>query len=150
MAADAGEPQTTHAPAAPSVDEIATSLPTTPSLAHSWNRCASREMRRSLEYPLPSPLGVSALDFSSLKRYLALARPIMEDVYQFVEGSPCLIAFADSDARLLEIIGDSALQEELDAIGWTMGMCWTEECAGTNGLALALLESFPMQVVGAE
>ncbi|HEX5156976.1 MAG TPA: sigma 54-interacting transcriptional regulator [Ktedonobacterales bacterium] len=74
----------------------------------------------------------------------------MEDVYQFVEDSPFVIAFADADARLLEIIGETALREELDAIGWAIGMCWSEDCAGTNGLALALLESFPVQVVGPE
>jgi sigma-54 dependent transcriptional regulator, acetoin dehydrogenase operon transcriptional activator AcoR len=82
-------------------------------------------------------------------RHLAQVRPAMEDVYQFVEGSHCVIACTDADARLVDVIADPELLAELRGIGFVRGACWSEECAGTNGLALALLESFPTQVCGA-
>jgi sigma-54 dependent transcriptional regulator, acetoin dehydrogenase operon transcriptional activator AcoR len=105
-------------------------------------------MRRDLEYPAPVPAGITPFDAAAARRSLTLVRPAIEDVYQFVEDSGCVVAYADAEARLLEVIGDPSLRADLDAIGWTSGTCWREECAGTNGLALALLESFPMQVVG--
>jgi transcriptional regulator with PAS, ATPase and Fis domain len=74
----------------------------------------------------------------------------MEDVYQFIEGSQSAIAFADNDGRLHDLIGDPDLLEEVRAIGWTAGSCWNEERAGTNGLALALIDSFPTQIRGSE
>ncbi|HEV2461177.1 MAG TPA: sigma 54-interacting transcriptional regulator [Ktedonobacterales bacterium] len=119
-----------------------------PVIARSWQRCSARGMRRDLEYPAPVPAGITPFDAAATRRYLTLVRPAMEDVYQFIEDSSCVVAYADSEARLLEVIGDPALRTELDASGWTAGGCWREECGGTNGLALALLESFPMQVVG--
>jgi PAS domain S-box-containing protein len=86
----------------------------------------------------------------AIARYLAIVRPAMEDVYQFIEGSQSAIAFADSEGRLHDLIGDSALLEEVQMIGWTVGSCWNEERSGTNGLALALIDSFPTQVRGTE
>jgi transcriptional regulator of acetoin/glycerol metabolism len=121
-------------------------IPGAPAIALSWRRCAERGMRRDLASPLPSPAGTPPTD--ALRRHLTLARPVMEDVYQFVEDSTCVIAFADAEARLLDVIGDPALRDELEAIGWTPGTCWSEERAGTNGLALALVESFPAHVAG--
>jgi len=76
------------------------------------------------------------------------ARPTMEDVYQFVETTECVIGFCDAEGRLIDLIGSPTLLATLTAIGWGVGSCWNEECAGTNGVALALLDAFPMQVSG--
>ena len=146
MATNVGDPQPN---AAPAESLSASSVPSTPVIALSWRRCAGSGMRRDL----PSPLPVATADSSTtsaLRRYLPLARPVMEDLYQFVEDSTCVIAFADAEAHLLEVIGDPALRGELESVGWITGTCWSEERAGTNGLALALIESFPSQVVGAD
>ncbi|HEV8193127.1 MAG TPA: GAF domain-containing protein [Ktedonobacterales bacterium] len=107
-------------------------------------------MLHDLPSPLPAPAGSPAADTSTPKRHLTLARPVMEDVYQFVEDSSCVIAFADAEARLLAVIGSPILRSELESVDWKTGACWSEEAAGTNGLALALVESFPAQVVGAD
>src|SRR5579859_845725 len=120
-----------------------------PALALSWERCAQRGLRRDLSIPLPAPGRIPPLGGTMMARQLALVRPAMEDVYQFVEGSGCVIACADAEGRLINVMGDADLLEELGEIGWTTGACWSEECSGTNGLALALLESFPSQVSGA-
>jgi transcriptional regulator with PAS, ATPase and Fis domain len=78
-----------------------------------------------------------------------IVRRALEDVYQFVEGSASSIAFADAEGRLIEVIGDQDFLEEVAVVGWTSGSSWREEHAGTNGLALALLDGFPTQTVGA-
>jgi transcriptional regulator with PAS, ATPase and Fis domain len=79
---------------------------------------------------------------------LSIVRRALEDVYQFVEGSASSIAFADANGRLIEVIGDQEFLEEVQAIGWTPGTSWREEYAGSNGLALALLDGFPTQTAG--
>lgn len=72
----------------------------------------------------------------------------MEDIYQFLEGTQAAISFADADARIVDIVGDSAMVRRLHDIAWRPGAGWAEEDTGTNGLALALREAFPMQVCG--
>jgi transcriptional regulator of acetoin/glycerol metabolism len=123
-----------------------------PSIALSWRRCRDRGQPRDLARPLStlaesshsSPHGLEP----ELANRLASLRPAMEDVYQFIEGTPCVIGFCDSNAWLLELIGDRGLLDALRSIGLGTGSCWSEECAGTNGVALALLDSFPTQVNG--
>ncbi|MGO8949069.1 MAG: sigma-54-dependent Fis family transcriptional regulator [Ktedonobacterales bacterium] len=121
-----------------------------PSIALSWRRCHERGQRRDLEQPLRLPAleGHASAPVSDLTNQLASLRPAMEDVYQFSEGSPCVIGFCDASARLLELIGDRELLAAMSQIGLDTGSCWSEECAGTNGVGLALLESFPTQVDG--
>jgi sigma-54 dependent transcriptional regulator, acetoin dehydrogenase operon transcriptional activator AcoR len=121
-----------------------------PSIALSWRRCKERGQPRDLKQPQEEQARDSRSSETGpeMPNRLAALRPAMEDVYQFVEGSPCVIGFCDANARLLDLIGDSQLLEEMSEIGLVTGSCWSEECAGTNGVALALLESFPTQVNG--
>ncbi len=147
MATDVGKP---HPNTSPSRSSFGTEeqSPSAPVITLSWRRCVARGIPSDLLAPLPAPADASPFDTPTQRRHLILARPVIEDVYQFVEDSTCVIAFADAEGRLLDVIGDPTLRGELEAIGWTNGACWSEESAGTNGLALALVESFPAQVVG--
>ena len=122
----------------------------TPSIALSWRRCRARGQRRELSEPLQLPAQDSQPSAPGyvLAGQLASLRPAMEDVYQFSEGTACAIGFCDASARLLELLGDPDLLASMSAAGLGPGSCWSEECAGTNGAALALLESFPTQVIG--
>src|SRR5207244_443751 len=80
---------------------------------------------------------------------LSLVRPAMEDLHQFIEGSECVVVFADTEVRIVDTVGDSALQIELEHLGLSAGASWSEERQGANALALALHESFPIQLNGA-
>src|SRR5258707_12451049 len=124
-------------------------MPPVPSIALSWQRCAEAGVHRDQPAPLPASADLPAPDATALARTLALARPAMEDVYQFIEGSHSAIGFVDAEARLLDLVGDPDSVSALAAQGWTSGSCWSEQCAGTNGVALAPLGSFPPQVCGA-
>jgi len=131
-------------------DAPAPPTPPVPSIALSWQRCAEAGVRRDQPAPLPASADLPAPDAMALARTLALARPAMEDVYQFIEGSRSAIGFVDAEARLLDLVGDPDSVAALATQGWTNGSCWSEQCAGTNGVALALLESFPAQVCGGD
>lgn len=121
-----------------------------PTILRSWRRCALR-----LD-PWASPR-LTILEGEALERVLtthfdliAIARPFMEDIHQFIEGSGFAVLLADSTACILDMLGDQPMVDTLNALGMRPGAYWDEGHMGTNALALALLEAVPVQVVGPE
>ncbi len=118
-----------------------------PAVMQSWKRCAALgidpygESSFTDNAPLPS--------FTLPHTLLALVRPALEDLHQFIEGSSCVVVFTDAEARIVDRFGDQEIQEELERLGVTIGASWREEEQGSNALALALQESFPIQLDGA-
>ena len=117
-----------------------------PAIALSWQRCRQRTLnpRRPPRIPSQPP----TLPAGSQEQ-LVLVRPAMEDLHQFVEGSGCIVAFANAEGTLLDIFGDTHTARELAEIGFVPGAPWTEEAVGTNAIALALSDAFPIQIRGA-
>ncbi len=141
-----------------------------PHVVRSWQRCAPRTDPRLA--PRAVTLQEAALQ-TTLKTHADLlmqARPFLEDIYQFFEGSYCTIVFTDGAGCILDIEGDSAIvsrshaptttrgrmpdQQQLPAgqlvSGLHQGAIWSENCVGTNGFGMALITAMPVQVVGAE
>ena len=118
-----------------------------PALMQSWRRCVSLGLD---PYGEPGFEEIThATSTSVSQQLLSLVRPAMEDLHQFVEGSECVVVFADAEALLVDMVGDPATQKELEHLGLSVGASWSEERQGANALALALHESFPMQLNGA-
>ncbi len=117
-----------------------------PAVALSWQRCRQRVLdpRR----PPRAPRTPSEPPATSQEQ-LVLVRPAMEDLHQFVEGSGCVVAFATAEGTLLDIVGDAHTARELAEVGFVPGATWTEESVGTNAIALALADAFPIQISGA-
>ncbi len=117
-----------------------------PTVALSWQRCAGLGLSRVLIGPRFRRAPTDGVDETAAARLRQLARPALEDLYQFVEGTDCVVAFTDAQGYIVDLVGDASLLDEAAAIGWVRGACWSEESVGTNGVALALSESFPFQV----
>jgi len=118
-----------------------------PALMLSWRRCAALGLDPYGEIgPENNAHSISA---TASHRLLSLVRPAMEDLYQFAEGSECAVVFADAEACIVDKVGDREIQEELEHLGLSIGASWSEERQGSNALALALQESFPIQLEGA-
>ena len=118
-----------------------------PALMQSWRRCAALGLD---PYRDGGPADENHLTSTTISHtLLSLVRPAMEDLHQFVEGSACVVVFADAEVRIVDRFGDQEMQEELEHFGVTIGASWREEERGSNALALALQESFPMQLDGA-
>ncbi len=118
-----------------------------PALFHSWKRCAALGLDPYGETAIDEMASSGALGISS--QLLTLVRPAMEDLHQFIEGSACVVVFADDAARIVDCFGDQDMQQELEHLGLSLGASWQEARQGSNALALALRESFPMQLEGA-
>ncbi len=116
-----------------------------PSLMQSWRRCAALGLDPYSEIGPENNIASPTIP----QKLLSLVRPAMEDLHQFAEGSECVVVFADAGARIVDKVGDRAMQEELEHLGLSIGALWSEERQGSNALALALQESFPTQLEGA-
>ncbi len=118
-----------------------------PALMQSWRRCVALGLD---PYGEIVPEEKTHPPFTSVSHKLfSLLRPAMEDLYQFIEGSECVVVFADAEARVIDTVGDRAIQEEIEHLGLNSGASWSEERQGSNAFALALQESFPIQLDGA-
>lgn len=133
-----------------------------PALMQSWRRCAARGLDPYSERGVEDDVQVGSAGVSGVSgvpgvltvasvshELLSLVRPTLEDLYQFIEGSACVVVFADAGVRVVDLFGNREVQEELEHLGLAVGASWREEQQGSNALALALQESFPMQLDGA-
>ena len=118
-----------------------------PALMQSWRRCVELGLDPYSE--IVSEESTHPTSTSVSHKLLSLVRPAMEDLYQFIEGSECVVVFADAEARIIDTVGDRVMRGELEHLGLNTGASWSEERQGSNAFALALQESFPIQVDGA-
>lgn len=121
-----------------------------PLVASSWMRCS---LRMNPNNPLSWTYAGDATLQSTLHQHATLrnvARPIMEDIYQFMEGCRVALILTDSTGCLLEMIGEPNLISELQTMGLRSGIYLDEGHLGTNAIAVTLFEAMPAQIVGPE
>jgi transcriptional regulator of acetoin/glycerol metabolism len=104
----------------------------------SWMRCISFGLD-TLRPPSPEFVSPAILrqeqQRCSLVRGLALAE--MHTLHQQIAGSNFMIAFANADGLLLDIISDPSFSDASNAACIRPGTVWTESICGTNGLGTA-------------
>jgi transcriptional regulator of acetoin/glycerol metabolism len=117
----------------------------------SWMRCISLGLN-TLRPPEPEFVSPAVLrqeqQRCSLVRGLALAE--MHTLHQQIAGSNFMIAFANADGLLLDIISDSSFSDASNAACIRAGAIWTENICGTNGLGTAAVLKRPIVVHGRE
>ena len=104
----------------------------------SWMRCISLGLD-TLRPPPPEYVSPAILrqeqQRCSLVRGLALAE--MHTLHQQIAGSNFMIAFANAEGLLLDIISDPSFSDASNAASIRPGTVWTEKICGTNGLGTA-------------
>lgn len=121
-----------------------------PLIASSWRRSWGRVnpnnkvefTRMGNDYLLASQTAVFDL--------MAVARPVMEDVYQSVQKSGTAIILTNSIGCVLDVLGDEEIMETMTSWGAGPGVLLSEELIGTTSFGLALTERMPVQVAGSE
>ena len=116
----------------------------------SWMRCS---LRMNPNGPLNWTFASDNALQSTLKQHTTLrdiARPIMEDIYEFLEDCHVALVLTDSSGCLLEMLGEPSLTGELQSMGFRPGVYLDEGHLGTNAIAVTLFESMPSQIVGPE
>ena len=81
---------------------------------------------------------------------LALARPVMDYVYEQIQDSHSMVILANPQSTLLHTLGDAPFLNKAERVALRSGAIWTEEARGTNAIGTALVEAAPLRVEGAE
>jgi transcriptional activator for dhaKLM operon len=81
---------------------------------------------------------------------IAIARPVMEDIYQCVQNSGTAIILTNNVGCILDWVGDEEVIRVLEKWGVGLGAILSEEQVGTTSFGLALAERMPVQVTGKE
>ncbi|HET9915104.1 MAG TPA: sigma 54-interacting transcriptional regulator, partial [Anaerolineales bacterium] len=121
-----------------------------PLIAASWRRSWGRvNPNNTVEF---THMGREYLLASQTASFdlMAIARPVMEDVYQCVQRSGTVIVLTNSVGCILDLIGDEEVLEIMRGWGCGVGSILSEGLIGTSSFGLALAERVPVQVVGAE
>jgi transcriptional activator for dhaKLM operon len=113
-----------------------------PPILRSWQQCRS--------FGVPSEGWRAAREQRSAENTaLAALRPVLEDLYEFLESSCSAILLSDQDALMVDLLGDVEAVVALQRLGLEQGSDWHEARIGTNALALALSDGRPRATVGA-
>jgi transcriptional activator for dhaKLM operon len=125
--------------------------PTVPPLiAASWRRCWGRvNPNRTVEFTRMGREHLLASQTASFE-LIAIARPVMEDVYQCVQKSGTVIVLTNSIGCVLDLVGDEEVLKIMHEWGCEVGSILSEELIGTSSFGLALAERMPVQVGGSE
>ena len=81
---------------------------------------------------------------------IAIARPVMEDIYQCVQKSGTVIILTNNVGCILDWVGDQDVIKIMSDWGVELGTILSEELVGTTSFGLALAERMPVQVTGKE
>lgn len=121
-----------------------------PLIAQSWERC----------WPILSPykpvklkkLSADHLLSTQVSNFdlLSIARPIMEDIYQYIEETDSVLILVEKAGASLDILGDSGMIEFLAELSIEKGSFLSEAEMGTNAFALSVRERVPVRVHGEE
>jgi transcriptional activator for dhaKLM operon len=81
---------------------------------------------------------------------IAIARPVMEDIFQCVQKSGTAIVLTNNVGCILDWVGDEDVIKIMEEWGVGLGTILSEELVGTTSFGLALSERMPVQVTGNE
>src|SRR5258708_12527092 len=104
----------------------------------SWMRCISFGLD-TLRPPTPELVGPGSLGQGRQRGALVGGRGLAEvdTLHQQIAGSNFMIAFANADGLLLDIISDPSFSDASNAASIRPGTVWKESICGTNGLGTA-------------
>jgi transcriptional regulator of acetoin/glycerol metabolism len=121
-----------------------------PSIVDSWERC--RALKVNLHVHAPAKLSPEQLEhrLSALNEYLENIEPVIARVEKLVETSKYMISFVDADGYILTTRGDPSLLSVMETLNFQVGANWSEKCAGTTAVGVALATGQPSQVFHAE
>lgn len=117
-------------------------------ILESWARCLDHGLDYAAQIRLPVASAAELArrrDQAGLLRRLAQAE--LETLMQQIAGSNFLLAFADADGTVLDVLADNrfVMSSDEDIV---VGSCWREDVAGTNGLGTALRTGRGVAVTG--
>ncbi|KAF0221734.1 MAG: GAF modulated Fis family transcriptional [Geobacteraceae bacterium] len=117
-----------------------------PEVANSWRRCNKLNVN-----PFQDTDGcINQLELRERlyrKQHLVkVARPFMDNLYNFVRGSGFQVVLTDEQGFLLEVLGDNEIVSRTREVLLCPGGNWSEAAKGTNAIGTAIMEKKPVQI----
>ncbi len=117
-----------------------------PEVANSWQRCRNLNVN-----PFQEVDGhVNQLELRERLYHkqllLKIARPFMDNLYNFVKGSGFQVVLTDEQGYLLEVLGDNDIVNRTRQVLLCPGGNWSEAEKGTNAIGTAIIEKKPVQI----
>lgn len=128
--------------------DITTPEAVTPMILASWRRC----LEKKLNPDAVITFRLSSREIPALQQQhqmlIEVAQPFLKNLYQLVKGSGFVVILLDSEACILELIGDQDILNR--DRHFQVGEFWNEETKGTNAMGLVKIEQKPLQVYATE
>ena len=120
-------------------------------VAASWKRCLRYGVNPYLQ-KLTEDISVHDIDgfIEKYEELIRISRPFMLSLHQLVAGSGFLVALADREGIMLELLGDDEVVELSRQSNLDVGVSFNEKNIGTNTLGTVIVERMPLQIVGEE
>jgi sigma-54 dependent transcriptional regulator, acetoin dehydrogenase operon transcriptional activator AcoR len=119
-------------------------------VANSWRRC--RNLNVDPYRQVEGSIGKLELKerLYHKQRLIRIARPFMENLYDFVKGTGFQVVLTDENGYLLEVLGDADIVDRTRHIHLCPGGDWSESVRGTNAIGTAIFERKPVQIHASE
>lgn len=121
-----------------------------PLVSASWMRCGKRMNPNSQLHWVYESEGTLQSTLKQLTALRNIALPIMEDIYQYIEGCSAVLLLTDSTGCLMKMLGDPQTLVDLQSDGLRLGAYLDEGHLGTSAVAITLFDAMPSQVIGPE
>jgi len=118
-------------------------------ILNSWRRCLTKfgldpEDRNRAREPIEQHLlEVRRGQMENLRR---VARPELENLYTQIAGSGFCILLTDAEGVVIDFLSDQGSETDFRKASLYLGVNWSEESQGTNGIGTALAERVPVTV----
>ncbi|HJV64520.1 MAG TPA: sigma-54-dependent Fis family transcriptional regulator [Geomonas sp.] len=117
-----------------------------PEVANSWQRCRNLNINPYKEEEHVVSLPELRERLFSKQHLLKVARPFMDNLYNFVKGSGFQVVLTDEEGYLLEVLGDNEIVSRTRRVLLCPGGNWSEAIKGTNAIGTAVVEKRPVQI----
>lgn len=116
-------------------------------IRQSHERCVALGLSR-IERPDHAPLGRADLGLvrERHQRLHAHAAPVMEMLFDQIEGTQSMVVLCDSAGTIIHSLGDDDFLSRAAKVALQPGVNWSEPTKGTNAVGTALIEELPTLV----
>lgn len=128
------------------------SIPKTirPAVYQSWKRCQDYNVD-PLQKQAPVILSEDEInELINQSQLYHISQPIIERLYNQIQGTEHLITLSDENGRIIHLKGDNHIQNKAQEMNFIIGADWSEKVAGSNAIGTAIASNEPIQIFSFE
>lgn len=116
----------------------------------SWKRCQNKGVNPRQLQTKPALSNYQLNNLLEESELYHVAKPIIDDLFQKMDGTGYLITLNDEKGRMIYLKGESHIKRLAEKMNFFPGMDWSEHAAGTNAIGTSIITKSPIQILSAE